>query len=62
MSVSIIGVAAGSPADKAGIEPGSQLLSIGKHSVEDVLDYRFYSMEERLKLTVLLPDGSQKGL
>lgn len=60
MSVSIIGVAAGSPADKAGIEPGSQLLSIGKHSVEDVLDYRFYSMEERLKLTVLLPDGAKK--
>lgn len=60
MSVLIIGVTAGSPADKAGIKPGSELLSIGKHPVEDVLDYRFYSMEEKLKISVLLPDGTKK--
>ena len=60
MSVRIIGVTAGSPADKAGIRAESMLLSIGRHPIEDVLDYRFYSMEEKFKLTVLLPDGTKK--
>ena len=60
MSVLIIGVTAGSPADKAGIRAESMLLSIGRHPIEDVLDYRFYSMEEKFKLTVLLPDGTKK--
>ena len=60
MGVLITGVRSCSPAEKAGIIPNSQLILIDKHNIEDVLDYQFYSMETKLKLTVLLPDGVQK--
>ena len=60
MSVYIKNVVAGSPCGAVGIVSGSELLKIGRHEINDVLDYQFYSMNDRLKLTVALPDGSQK--
>ncbi len=60
MGVLITGVQENSPAGKAGITPGSQLISANGHPVEDVLDYRFYTMERKLKLVVLLSDGEKK--
>ncbi len=60
MGVLITGVQENSPAGKAGIVSGSQLVSVNRHPVEDVLDYRFYTMERKLKLVVLLSDGAKK--
>jgi len=52
MSVLIRSVEEGSPAYKAGIQPESRLISINKNEICDVLDYRFYQNEKRLKLKV----------
>ncbi len=52
MSVLIRSVEKGSPAYKAGIQPESRLISINKNEICDVLDYRFYQNEKRLKLKV----------
>lgn len=57
MSVLITGVQPDSPCGRAGVCPGSRLLSIGRHTVNDVLDYQFYSMESHLKLYLEHPDG-----
>lgn len=60
MGVVITGVVPGSPCGKAGITPGSVLAAIGRYTVNDVLDYQFYVVEERLTLTVREPDGTEK--
>ena len=48
MSVKILSVDKGSPADKAHIKPGDSLVSINKNAIHDILDYQFYSSEEKL--------------
>ncbi len=53
----IASVAPGSPAERAGIVPGLDLISINSHAIEDILDYRFFSTDKRLKL--LLSDGKK---
>ncbi|MBQ9919216.1 MAG: DUF512 domain-containing protein [Clostridia bacterium] len=52
MSVLIRSVEQGTPAYKAGIPSESRLISINKNEIFDVLDYRFYQNEKRLKLRV----------
>ncbi|MDR1158577.1 MAG: DUF512 domain-containing protein [Oscillospiraceae bacterium] len=52
MAAVITGVDAGSPAARAGIEPGEILLSVSGRPVRDVLDYRFYTYDARLTLTL----------
>ncbi|MBO5105900.1 MAG: DUF512 domain-containing protein [Clostridia bacterium] len=52
MAVLIRSVEEGSPAYKAGIPKNSSLISINKNEIFDVLDYRFYQNEKRLKLKV----------
>ncbi|MBQ1847977.1 MAG: DUF512 domain-containing protein [Clostridia bacterium] len=54
--VRIESVIPGSPADKAGMTPGDELISVNGNDVSDVLDYRFYINEPRL--TVLFHRGS----
>ena len=53
MASEIIKIAPASPAAKTKIATGDVLLSINGHAVEDVLDYRFYAAERRLKLELL---------
>lgn len=53
MSVTITGVAADSPAARKRIGTGDVLLKINGRTVEDVLDYRFYMPDTRLRLTLL---------
>ena len=48
--VTITGVIPGSPADKAGMMPGDELISVNGNNVSDVLDYRFYINEPRLSM------------
>ncbi len=52
MAVLIRSIEEGSPAFKAGILPESKLISINKNEIFDVLDYRFYQNEKRLKLKI----------
>ena len=48
--VKCVAVDAGSPAARAGIEPGDVLVSVNAHEINDVLDYDFYTAERRLEL------------
>lgn len=50
MSAYITKVEMGSPAEKAGILQGDELLSINGKPIRDVLDYKFYSYDKRLKV------------
>ncbi len=58
MSVIVTGVTEGSFAESVGIVAGDELVSINGNDIVDVLDYRFYQNEKRLKL-VLLRDGKR---
>ena len=57
MAVRISGVEPGSPASHIRVHPGDQLLTINGQEIEDVLDYRFYMLEPRLRLTIQDEDG-----
>ena len=50
--VKICGVERGSPAFKAGIREGDELISINNNPIEDVLDYRFYLTESFVSILV----------
>ena len=51
-------VDAGSPAHQAGLRVGETLTHINGHQIVDVLDYKFYSYDTRLELTLREEDGS----
>ncbi len=53
MAVIIKDVEAGSVAQKAGIKAGSSLISINGNEIFDVLDFRFFQNEKKLKLKIL---------
>lgn len=57
MAVRISGVEPGSPASHIRVHPGDQLLTINGQEIEDVLDYRFYMLEPKLRLTIQDEDG-----
>lgn len=58
MSVTIKSVDENSPAFFAGIKAGDTLVSINKHEINDILDYRYYITEPKLK--ILLSDRKVK--
>lgn len=47
---------------RAGVREGDRLLKINGQVISDVLDYRFYSYDSRLTLTLLSPDNSERDL
>lgn len=57
MSVQIIAVSPGSPADRAGIQPGELLVALNRHPIEDILDYQFYMTEQKLRIDLQDADG-----
>ncbi len=57
MAVVITGVVPGSPAAKKRIRVGDQLVSVNGKPIVDVLDYRFYEVEERLTLELETEKG-----
>ena len=57
MAVVIPGVVPGSPAAKKRIRVGDQLVSVNGKPIVDVLDYRFYEVEERLTLELETAKG-----
>lgn len=48
--VTVSGVEKGSDAEKLGVLPGDKLVSIDRHPIRDVLDYRFYLTEPEILL------------
>ena len=59
MSMTVIrAVEPRSPAHRAGVRPGETLTHINGHPILDVLDYKFYSYDPRLELT-LTGDGGR---
>lgn len=53
-------IAPGSPADKAGVQVGEILLGINEHRIVDVLDYKFYSYDAHLLLTLRTPEEEMR--
>ena len=60
MSVIIKSVDSKSPADKAGLKAGDTLISINKNDIMDVLDYRFYQNNAKLKIEYIDDKGKIK--
>lgn len=60
MPVSITDVIAGSLCEKKGICPGDTLVSINGNEINDVLDYRFYADEQKLKIEYVNSAGRRK--
>ena len=58
MSTIITSVDRHSPAERAGINPGEQLLTINGHQIIDVLDYRFYGYDTDCCLELREPAGT----
>ena len=51
-----------SPAQRAGVRSGETLTHINGHQIVDVLDYKFYSYDTRLELTLLDGEGNARTL
>ena len=60
MSVIIKSVDSKSPADKAGLKEGYTLISINKNDIMDVLDYRFYQNNAKIKIEYIDDKGKIK--
>lgn len=60
MAVIVTSVVPKSPAYKKHIMPGDRLLTINGHTINDVLDYRFYLMETKLVLELQGVRGARK--
>lgn len=60
MSVTVSSTEPGGLADKHGISPGDKILTINGSEINDILDYRFYETNRKLKICVEKPDGKQK--
>lgn len=61
MSVIIKSVDLKSPADKAGLKEGYTLISINKNDIMDVLDYRFYQNNAKLRIEYIDDKGKIKS-
>ena len=51
-----------SPAQRAGVRAGEILLQVNGHPIVDVLDYKYYTYDARLQLTLLEESGGQRTL
>ena len=58
--VKISSVEKGSLAYEKGIKDGEFLISINKNKITDVLDYRFYCTEKKLKIVIQDQNGKQR--
>lgn len=56
MQNAIIKIEDGSPLRRT-VREGDRLIAINGHDIEDVLDYRYYSYDPRLQITIMSPEG-----
>ena len=50
----------GSPAQQAGLKAGETLLTVNGHPIVDVLDYKYYTYDPELTLTLREPSGGER--
>lgn len=62
MAVKIDRVTKNSPAEKKGIKSSDKILTINGNEIIDVLDYRFYQDEKRLKIEIETSSGKIKTI
>ncbi len=62
MSTVITSIDHRSPAERAKIQVGEKLISIGGHEVVDVLDYRFFGYDKDPELVLEAPGGQRRTL
>lgn len=63
MSLTVIrSIDRGSPAQRAGVRVGETLTQVNGHPIVDVLDYKFYTYDPRLELTLTDEAGNQRTL
>ena len=62
MAISILDVAGGSLAARAGIRPGETLLEINGEPVLDEIDYQALTAVSRLRITLRNPEGGLRTL
>lgn len=62
MPVTVSSTQTGGLADKHGIAPGDKIITINGIEINDILDYRFYETNRKLKICVEKPDGKQKNI
>ena len=62
MSNKIQSVDSNSPAQRAGVRPGERLLDVNGNPIVDVLDYKFYTYDPKLTLTLEDPTGEVRKL
>ncbi|MDD6263123.1 MAG: DUF512 domain-containing protein [Clostridiales bacterium] len=60
MSFKIESVDAGSPAARAGIKAGEYLVSVNGNAIGDVLDYRYYTADPELSVTLANDGGEER--
>ncbi|MBQ0084526.1 MAG: DUF512 domain-containing protein [Clostridiales bacterium] len=60
MSVKVMRVEKGSPAEKCKISAGDTLVSVNGNEIFDVLDYRFYQNDKKLIIEFIRADGKHK--
>ena len=60
MSVKVGSVQKGSKAYKAGIKSGDCITQINGHAINDVLDYRFYTIDTKLVVDIIRNDKPKK--
>ncbi len=63
MSLTVINaIDTGSPAERAGVRVGETLTHVGDHPIVDVLDYKYYTYDARLELTLKDAQGEKRKL
>ena len=62
MSISILEVVSGSPADRAGIQAGWRVEQMNGKPVLDEIDYQALSAVSRIRMELTLPDGERKSV
>ena len=63
MSLTVIrSVDKGSPAWRAGVRVGETLVEVDGHPIVDVLDYKFYTYDPEITLTLRAPQGRQRNV
>lgn len=62
MSTKIKSVDPRSPASRAGVHPGETLTKVNGNPIVDVLDYKFYTYDPRLVLTLKSDEGKERQI
>lgn len=55
----IASISEGSPAERAKLHVGDEILSVDGHEIRDVIDLKYYTYDARLRIRVLRPDGRE---